>query len=303
MTTCSDTRLHFLIFSFNRGEFLRNCIESIMLCSPTSDITVWDDNSTDPFTRTVLSSLPQHLDVSIDIRQPPLDESGVRSKHGGLYNNLQRAWTSLADDTLICCIQDDMQLVRPIDTEEINSWKELLDAGLHRGFIQPAFLKTATEKTAFMPEKNAYMVNRQHRSAGAWYSDVFMISTRLLKETAWHFQHREAHNEQQARQHFEQMGYLKNPFVAWLPGAPAWRGKRRTLAMRWAEKSRRCGFYPLKILPAADSESFCLRSHELLPLAESYLKLREGELEQPWFYYPLQDRRGLKLLNKIELLL
>src|SRR5690606_7680276 len=114
----------------------------------------------------------------------------------------------------------------------------------------------------FVPEKNAYHINRQHRSAGAWYSDVFMTSTHLLSQAGWQFKTRESQNEQQARQHFDQMVYLKNPFVAWLPGAPAWRGKRRTLAMRWAEKFRCCGFYPLQIMAAEESDRFCQRSHE-----------------------------------------
>lgn len=311
MTEDSPPLLQFFIFSFNRGEFLQNCVESIRLCAPGSAVTIWDDNSTDKLTRELLAILPDTPGLRVNVRQPALDESGDRSKHGGLYNNLQSACLSAPGNSLICCIQDDMQLVRPISVEEIVSWKTLLDSGVHRGFIQPAFLKTKSAETVFVPEKNAYHINRQHRSAGAWYSDVFMISTQVLSETGWQFKSRESQNEQQARQHLDQMVYLKNPFVAWLPGAPAWRGKRRTLAMRWAEKSRRCGFYPFKIMSTDDATAFCRRSHELLPLAESCLELRGGEcgtehsagINKPWFYYPLQNKRGLKLLNKIELLL
>lgn len=303
MTSISPPVLHFLVFSFNRGEFLQNCIESIVKCAPGCPVTVWDDNSTDAFTRDVLSGLPALPGAAIDVRQPALDAGGGRSKHGGLYNNLQNACSSVPDNSLICCIQDDMQLVRPINADEIAEWQSLLDSGVHKGFLQPAFLKAVSAQTVFVPDKNAYHINRQHRSAGAWYSDVFMTSTRLLLQAGWQFKTREAQNEQQARQCFDQMLYLKNPFVAWLPGAPAWRGKRRTLAMRWAEKSRRCGFYPLSIMASDQANTFCQRRHELLPLAESYLALRDNTLAKPWFYYPLQDKRGLKLLNKIELLL
>lgn len=274
-----------------------------MQCAPGSTVTIWDDNSSDELTRKVLTSLASSHDVSVAIRQPALDENGGRSKHGGLYNNLQSACSSAPENSLLCCIQDDMQLVRPITAEEIAHWQSLMDSGAHHGFIQPAFLKARSAETVFVPEKNAYHINRQHRSAGAWYSDVFMASAKNLSGVDWQFKHRESQNEQQARQHFDQMLYLKNPFVAWLPGAPAWRGKRRTLAMRWAEKSRRCGFYPLTVMTPGEAEGFCQRSPDLLPLAESFLTLRHGELRKPWFYYPLQNKRGLKLLNKIELLL
>lgn len=291
--------LYILIFSFNRGEFLRHCVHSITECIPDAHIVVWDDNSTDAMTREVLDTLRG----SIEVHQPALDEHGGRSKHGGLYQNLQAAWQQLPDDVLICAIQDDMQIVRPVSADDIAQWQHLFEHGQHRGFMQPAFLKARSADIYYVPEKLGYRIDRQQRSAGAWYSDVFMINTRLLREQHWQFQTREANNEQQARQHFEQMIYLKNPFVAWLPGAPAWRGKRRTLAMRWAENKRQCGFYPLQTLDRAQTAAFCQRPPEQLPLAEHYLSLQQGSLAKPWFYYPLQGQRGLKLLNKLELLL
>lgn len=303
MTTDTAGNLHFLVFSFNRGEFLRNCIESIKHCAPDSRITIWDDNSTDELTCGIVAALAGSSTL-IDVRQPALDEHGNRSKHGGLYNNLQSACASVADGSLICCIQDDMQLVRSISSDEINHWNLLLQTGVHKGFIQPAFLKAVSADIVFVAGKNAYHVNRQHRSAGAWYSDVFMTRIDLLRQVNWQFRARESQNELQARDNFDQMVYLKNPFVAWLPGAPAWRGKRRTWAMRQAERSRRCGFYPLQIMSAQARQDFCARPADVLPLAEEFLQLRDGNgaLEKPWFYYPLQGKRGLKLLNKIELL-
>lgn len=291
--------LYILIFSFNRGEFLRNCVHSITVCIPDAHIIIWDDNSTDPMTQDVLAE----LGTSAAIHQPALGENGDRSKHGGLYQNLQSALEALPDDALICAIQDDMQIVRPVSALEIAQWQHLFREGRHRGFMQPAFLKARSADIHYVAEKHGYRIDRQHRSAGAWYSDVFMINTRLLREHHWRFQTREARNEQQAREYFEQMIYLKNPFVAWLPGAPAWRGKRRTLAMRWAEQSRQCGFYPMQMLSPVQTTAFCARVPEQLPLAEDFLTLKHDTLAKPWFYYPLQDKRGLKLLNKLELLL
>lgn len=291
--------LYVLIFSFNRGDFLRNCIRSITECIPDASIVIWDDNSTDTLTRTVLDELA----TTVKIYQPALDADGGRSKHGGLYQNMQSAIEHLPDDVLVCAIQDDMQIVRPVSSGEISAWQQLFSERVHHGFMQPAFLKAKSADIHYQADKNGYIVQRQHRSAGAWYSDVFMINTRLLREQQWQFKIREANNEQQARACFEQMIYLKNPFVAWLPGAPAWRGKQRTLAMRWAEKSRQCGFYPFRILRAEENLAFCQRPAEDLPLAEQWLHLQQGSLAKPWFYYPLQGQRGLKLLNKIELLL
>lgn len=307
--------LHFLVFSFNRGEFLRHCIDSIRRCAPHCAITIHDDNSNDPLTRQVLAELA----TDITVVQPDADDAD--GKHGGLYQNMQRACAEVDDHTLICTLQDDMQLVRPLQRAELDQWLALYNDGTHHGFLQPAFLKSLGSKTgpddvSFDPGKQVYLINRQQRSAGAWYSDVFMIQAQLLRKHKWQFAHRESGNEQQARQHFEQMGYLRNPFVAWLPGAPAWRGKRRTLAMSLAERKRRCGFYPFSIMSDEQGAAFCERSAEQLPIAETWLALEptsrskaeqslssvpSGPLDKPWFYYPLQDQRLLKLANRLEL--
>ena len=311
----SDWPLHFVVFSFNRGEFLAHCINSIRRCAPHCDITIHDDNSNDPLTRQVLAELA----ADIKVVQPDADDAD--GKHGGLYGNMQRACAAVDDNTLICTLQDDMQLVRPLQRDELDQWLALYNSGQHKGFLQPAFLKSLGNKTgpddvSFDPGKQVYLINRQQRSAGAWYSDVFMIQAQLLRKHKWQFARRESGNEQQARQHFEQMGYLRNPFVAWLPGAPAWRGKRRTLAMALAERKRRCGFYPFSIMSDEQGAAFCERDAARLPIAEDWLALEpaptsssaqsstgvpSGTLDKPWFYYPLQDQRLLKLANRLEL--
>jgi glycosyltransferase involved in cell wall biosynthesis len=298
--------LHFLVFSFNRGELLAHCIDSIRRCAPNCPITIHDDNSTDELTRQIITDLA----ADIVVVQPA--ECGVESKHGGLYSNMQRACSAIDDDVLICTLQDDMQMVRPLQRTELDHWHGLFARGQHCGFLQPAFLKgpevtgSGANAVSYDSDKCVYLLDRLKRSAGAWYSDVFMIQAGLLRQRNWQFATRESGNEQQARQYFEQMGYLRNPFVAWLPGAPAWRGKRRTLALKWAEKSRRCGFYPFNIMSDEQSAAFCARDSGQLPIAETYLTLaavdgKPADLDKPWFYYPLQNRRVLKLANRMEL--
>jgi len=298
-----DSPLHFLVFSFNRGEFLAHCINSIQRCAPGCAITIHDDNSTDTQTQQILAELADS-DAGIRVVQPPADNGD--SKHGGLYGNMQRACAAVDDNTLICTLQDDMQLVRPLRRVDLDHWLALYNSGQHRGFLQPAFLKSlgakvSADDVSYDSSNQVYHVNRHKRSAGAWYSDVFMIQARLLREHNWQFASRESGNEQQARQHFEQMGYLRNPFVAWLPGAPAWRGKRRTLAMKLAERQRHCGFYPFRLMNEDESAAFCARDAEQLPIAETWLTLESAKLAKPWFYYPLQDQRALKLVNRLEL--
>lgn len=286
--------LHFLVFSYNRGDFLKNCVDSIRTCIPFARISVWDDNSTDALTRRIL----EQLGTEVQIHSSPYTDA--KSMHGGLYGNMQLAMQASSPDDLICAIQDDMQIVRPVKEAEFLAWNTQLSAAQHRGFIHPVFLKN--DKDKILPGENSdwFYVDRAKRSAGAYYSDIFMIRRSLLQQADWQFDHNEAGNEQQARAHFSPMAYLKNPFIAWLPAVPAWRGKRQTWALRYAEKSRRCGLYPFNIMTDEQAAAFCQRSDTLPPYAEKYLQLTNDTLKKPWFYQPLKSRPLLRQLHKVE---
>lgn len=296
MSKQQTPQLHFLVFSFNRGDFLKNCVESIQQCAPQADITIWDDNSDDPLTLNTLDALSEHC----EIRQP--DQQAAFSKlHGGLYGNMQAALESLSGNPLICTIQDDMQVVRPLAESEISHWQSCFQGSACNGFFQPGFIKRAKEAITYVPEVDGYHIDRMHRSAGAYYSDLFLIQRNLLIETNWNFYDNEARNEQQARQHFSQMAFMKNPFIAWLPGVPAWRGRKRTWALRFAERQRKCGLYPFNIMDTETARKFCERPASDIPLAENYLTFAGASLPRPWFYHPLQRRNFLRQINKLEL--
>lgn len=292
--------MHIWVFSYNRGLFLQNCIESIERCAPMCPVTVFDDNSTDPETQSVLESIAKKHRVM----KP---EAGVsESKHGGLYANMQSAYENMSEGELMCFMQDDTQLVRPVASDDLLSLKAYFLTHSRAGFVQPAFLRGCNAKqdrqlTRFDPEANVYFVDRYERSAGAFYSDIVIADVGRLRESSWHFAAREAQNERQARKKFGQMGYLRDPFVAWLPNVPAFRGKKETWALRKAQKLSSSGFYPIAILD--DEEVAKLRSRNVtdIPYAEHFLQTSTGSVKQPWIYYPMQNRGWLKKVNALEL--
>jgi glycosyltransferase involved in cell wall biosynthesis len=106
--------MQFWVFSYNRGEFLKNCISSIEFCAPGSRIRIFDDNSNDPATRDALAELAKRHEVVT-----PDTGENQKNKHGGLYANMQAAFEACEDEDLVCYLQDDMQLVRPISPEEV----------------------------------------------------------------------------------------------------------------------------------------------------------------------------------------
>ncbi|MGD9660894.1 MAG: glycosyltransferase family 2 protein [Porticoccaceae bacterium] len=292
--------LHFVIFAFNRGQFLANCIDSIERCAPQCPVTIFDDNSDDPQTRDVLAALGQRY----RILTPQSLSSSNDSKHGGLYTNMEAALSALDDDDLICTLQDDMQLVRPLDDADIQAMARFIDAEPNRCFLHHAFMKGAErDKTTISYDNNGnvYYAERPGSSAGQYYSDIFIAPVKCLRRAGWHFLPREAANEKQARALFAPMAYLANPFAVWLPAATAWRGKRRTWALRRGEKRHRCGFHPVRIMDADQNNQFLCRDAARLPIAEDWLTLKGESLQKPWVYHPLQNSRWLKWLNSAEL--
>lgn len=296
-----SAKLQFVVFSFNRGGFLEHCVHTLEQCAPQYPVLVFDDDSDDPGTRRVLERIGRRHRV---VRPGPLD-GGRRSKHGGLYANMQSVLEMMEDDVLLCTLQDDMQLVRPVQDDEVRAMVKRLECCGGRQFLHHAFLKGSERHRSairYLPDEAAYYAGRENSSAGSHYSDIFIASVRALRDVAWQFLPRESANEQQARQHFQPMAHLRDPFAAWLPAATAWRGKRRTWALRQGEKRHRCGFHPFRIMDTDQTREFLSRDPQRqYPWAEDWLALEKDDLPRPWVYHPLQGSRWLKWLNSVEL--
>jgi glycosyltransferase involved in cell wall biosynthesis len=292
-------KLHFCIFAYNRGRFLANCVRSIELCAPGSSVTIYDDNSDDPATLEVLAELA--------LRYPnsrPL-VAGRQSKHGGLYANMQRALDEQAPGSIVCFMQDDMQLVRKLEQAEIDGLNAHFSRTENPSLLQPAFLKGGErswmqEAFRFDESANGYLCERHERSAGLHYSDICIASVDQLRALDWQFKPREKDNEMTARTVLPKLLYVRNPFLAWLPSVPAWRGRMRTLGLRLGERLKQCGFHPLRLMSEDECTAFLGRDPAILPIAEDFLVPEHGDIPQPWVYHPLQDSRWLKHLDSTE---
>ena len=289
----------FCIFSFNRGQFLQNCVDSIERCVPSAKIAVFDDNSYDEETQRILTSIGERHAVV----QP-----GKVSAHklGGLYGNMQSALEYAADEDLVCFIQDDMQVVRAVSEKDIESIARVFDVDETLAFLQPCFLKGCNRKRDlrtldYDPSRIAYFRKEISQSAGLYFSAVLITRPSRLLSKNWVFARSEPDNDKLARKHFGRIGHLAVPMAMWLPEVPTYRGKRKTLALKLAEKKRGCGFFPFLTMSDEDLSALRNRPMAVLPVAEDFLTCTNDRLPRPWAYYPLQGSRFLKKLNVIEL--
>jgi len=292
----------FCIFSFNRGQFLENCIQSIEACVADPSICVFDDHSDDAFTRDILDDIRKRHQVVT----PPAAEAG--SKHGGLYDNMQSAIERFRDKPLVCFLQDDTQLVRPVHPSEWEEIGKMFDCTPCLGFVHPCFLRGMNRKRdsismTFQENNSLYVRENKGQSAGLHYSDLFIAQPSRLLEKGWRFGNSEPKNDQQAKRLFGTMPYLFNPFMMWLPEVPAYRGKKKTLALNLAEKKKRCGFYPFRLLKAEEITRIRQRDASVLPFAEDFLSCISYTPAKPWTYNPLTGLFWLKKLNSLEVFL
>ena len=127
-------QLTFYVFSYNRGLFLKNCVESIHRCAPGNDIIIIDDGSNDPDTLAILDSLASECRI---ISQP----KDKITKLGGLYHNMQIALDDFAPNGLFVFIQDDCQMVRKLQKEDEVYIQNYFEHFPEAAFLNPHFLK------------------------------------------------------------------------------------------------------------------------------------------------------------------
>ena len=291
----------FFVFSYNRGPHLKNCIESIETCAPGHRVVVYDDASDDPETRQIL----RDIETQHEVRRR--HDKGSGDQHGALYTNMQRAIDSLEEDTLICFLQDDTQLVRRIDDQDLEFLNNQFERFPTAGFLAPVFQKRITRRRTL--DRFIYRADREvyvceHRSkkqvAGVYYSDISVTRSDRLRSVNWQFVPGEFENEQHAKQEFLEMGYLFAPFAMWLPNPPAYRNKKKTFTFRIAEIINKAGFYPFEIMDESSVQRLRNRPRNQVPIAEDFLTVKVKGLKSPWIYDPLRRYRLLRKLAKLE---
>lgn len=294
-------KVKFFIFSYNRGPHLRNCVESVERCAKHSDIVIYDDASCDIETQDILKDLALRHEVRI------MNDKMSINQHGSLYSNMQHAIDSVKGDEIIFFLQDDTQLVRDIRSEDMDFIKHYFEAFPKTGFIAPVFQKQITRKKVldkflYNEDKDVYFCEHESKKevAGTYYSDISITTSKRLRDNNWKFFSGEYENEVQAKALFDKMGYTYAPLAMWLPNAPVYRNKKKSLAFRIAERINKSGLYPFCIMAEEEVERMCSRPVDQLPIAENHLSIKYKELREPWIFHPLRRSRLLRRLEKIE---
>lgn len=288
------------VFSYNRGEHLRNCLSSIKKCAPNEKTVIFDDESTDPETIKVLNEYSKVHEIHINNNK---DED---QQHGGLYQNMQKALERAPDNETILFLQDDTQIVRPITNNDLTKIAQYFESNPRAGFLSPAFRcgitrKRVLDRFVYQPNQGVYFCEHKSKKkqAGVYYSDISVTTSDRLRSVKWQFLEDEFRNEQQAKQHFQKMGYMFAPFAMWLPNAPAYRFKEKSFLFRLGERINKSGLYSFEIMTPEQIAYLHQRPPEKLAIAENHLSIGNGSLRKPWIFDPLRRPWWLRRIAKI----
>ena len=288
------------IFSYNRGAYLKNCVDSLQRNMPWIGWTVYDDGSDEPDTVAYLQSLGEHV---LHMKSTDAD------RHGGYYYNMQAALDATQADYLLL-LQDDLQVVRPFALEDLSRIHQVFDQSPSTVFISPLFLKGS---------KRAYFQQRYQPDAGLrcyrWfadpnetgkvpqkYADIAVLHVARLRQSGWRFAASEEANGALADQLFGDMVQVADPWVFYVPEEPAYRGRVLTFGAKLAVRMSGNQVKSFQDLSPQALLAFAQRDLGVYPFAEDFVDTVDPTVRKPYKFNAYRTRWLPLILNKLELL-
>lgn len=295
----SINSIEVVIFSFNRGRLLLNCLDSVRRYVPGVPVTVFDDASTDPETCAILRDVSRKGWARVLVAASPPKGRSPRSD-GGFNANIQSFVDVHAIRPYALILQDDLQVVRPLECRDIEGLDKVFFDFPQAVFVSPLFLySTLTQYVDMESVKGdslTFSLLYDYEYSGFFHVCIAHINR--LRSANWKFVD-ELVASLAAREAFGTMPFLRHPFVAHVPSPPTFRYRRKTLVHSIWERYR-AGLYPIDPLTDSDVQRlFSLR--DTFPTAESFLTSRSFWGAHPWPYVQMDGApASVRALHRIE---
>ncbi len=294
--------LEVVIFSFNRGKLLQNCVDSVRRLMAGVPITIFDDRSTDGGTCEVLTALVRDGHVRVLTAPEPAGEGEHPPRaNGGLYDNLQAFVDVHARMPYALFLQDDMQVVRHVTTDDLGTIDAIFREYPRAAFVYPGFLYHSlceyVDTDSVCTDGATFWFRYDYEFSG--YFDVCIANIERLRAAGWAFGD-ELIASLSARDRFGTMRLLRRPFVAHLPSPPTYRMRAQSWTQSGWERYR-AGLYPID--PLSDEALARLRNlKQTYPTAEMFLTSSAFWGAHPWPYVKLEGASAVvRTVDRIEL--
>ena len=228
----------------------------------------------------------------------------VGDRHGGLYNNMQKAF-DLAQHKYLLMLQDDVQIVRRVDEVDFDSIERIFQGNPKWAFLSVLFLKSLHLKRSIPKLRANHELDCYCLPVGASqklyeqrlaYSDVSLWHVPRLKAANWKVGSDEGSNVVRARMSFADMPLLKDPFVFFCPEVPFYRNRDQTIASRLAKVATSPHVKHFLDMSAQEIMDLRARPVDNLPVAEDWLTPNDPSVKKP---FALRDVNKNILLSTI----
>lgn len=270
------------VFSYNRGHFLRNCLESIMVCAPMFPTVIFDDTSSDAYTIEVLKDASEHFEVIT-----PSVKCGTVQRLGGLYGNMNFALdiAEARGDRYVVFLQDDMQFVRNIYDSDLLRIENFFQHAAKSIQYQACFRRKNWRKSymdsVFYDESSRAFFVPESVETGS-FSAVGVFEIDRTRSLLGEFAEGEGKNGELCRRLGIRTGISSFPFMNWLPYPSSFRGRRRTLEHKCTELLGGAGFHPISLMTAETQKRFFAKAADELPIAEDWLFAPSSPRHDVW---------------------
>ena len=273
------------LFSYNRGIFLENCLDSLSICADGIGVSVIDDDSDETHTCDVLENYRSKFRSL-----KPAKSDSKNAKLGGLYSNMLKAF----DDGLkrgkkyAIFIQDDMQFVRNVEEDDLAVIETYFNKNTDSAQLQSCFFKKLEaeidrkfiEKDDELP---VYLRNLNHPICSS-YSDVGIFYIERFYSLFSNLEPTEKGTDNVGRERGIRLGQMVNPFMMWLPYPKSYRHGGRTFRNFMIETIASCDFYPYHYLTDEEVQNLKNRPKLNLPLAEDWLQSAQLKNTKYWSF-------------------
>lgn len=291
-----QTEIEVAIFSYNRGKYLRNCVESVHQNMPGVKITVFDDDSDEKETVAYLNTLGEMVVTS---------RESSTSRHGNLYNNMQTALIS-AKSRYLLFLQDDTQVVRAVSGADLKNIRTAFN-DRDVAFLRPQLMKQFSygkfrySMTADA-KMRAYVPNSEFLEAtfGNSYCDLVLGDVARLRKARWQFSDGERANQIQAQSKFKYMPFMADGFVFYCPEVPSYRNRKLFLASKLVQDSLKGSISTYYVLSEDQNNNFTNRNIDIWPVAEEFLTSTNPKVVKPFVYQDYSKSKFLLILYKLE---
>lgn len=289
MKALSAATVKMVVFSCNRGHYLRNCIASIERHLPGAEVVIVDDRSDCPATIMTLEDLGRRYKII---------SAGEKVNDiylGGLHKNMNAALDeSIARGVeYLFFVQDDQQFVRRCEGDFFERCLRIFGHDPRIVQIGPMFFKGYVPKDyynneySFVPDPGFYAVDRG-------IADVGILHVPRIRDFGFRYADTEGQSGRGALDLGIKLAIHRDPVLMYTPWPRTIRKRSRGgwLLSRVNEMGIGAGCHPFHDMTEAEISNLLKRPIEEFPIAEFFLRTR-SRAKLPWYYSDLLDTSNL----------